>query len=161
MKGIKGFLLLTLIYYVNGECTVDDECKLKGLCLYLVIRLIGNWVTNLLISSRFIFTEKFGADPHNKQVGESQLANQIVALLEHYKQKDPLGIPGAPIPDPFPVPDMKKSVGMGTLTMKKTLAYGFSKFRIKSINFDVNKLLVSLVWFGLAWMHSHFLKLSK
>lgn len=80
---------------------------------------------------------------HNKNVAESQMSAQILALLDHYKQKDPLGIPNAPIPDPFPVPKTKQSVGVGTLTMIDTLAYGFSKFRIKSINIDVNSLIVS------------------
>lgn len=40
-------------------------------------------------------------------MAENVLSNQIIALLEHYKQKDPLGIPGAPVPDPFPVPYTK------------------------------------------------------
>lgn len=76
-------------------------------------------------------------------MAEGQLSAQIFALVEHYKQKDPLGIPNAPIPDPFPVPDMKQSIGMGTLSMRNTLAHGFSKFRIKSINVDVNSMIVS------------------
>lgn len=63
-------------------------------------------------------------------------------MLEHYKQVDPVGLPGAPIPDPFPVPKVKKSVGMGTLTMTNTLAYGMSKFRLKSIKTDLNALIV-------------------
>lgn len=40
---------------------------------------------------------------HNRNVAESKLAMQIMALIEHYKQKDPKGLPNAPIPDPFPV----------------------------------------------------------
>lgn len=73
---------------------------------------------------------------------QNQLSAQIFSLIEHYKQVDPVGLPGAPIPDPFPVPDVKKSIGMGTLTMKNTLAYGFSKFRIKNIEMDLNGLMV-------------------
>lgn len=71
------------------------------------------------------------------------MSAQILALLDHYKQNDPLGIPNAPIPDPFPVPTTKQSVGMGTLTMIDTFAHGLSKFRIKSINIDVKSLIVS------------------
>lgn len=80
---------------------------------------------------------------HNKNVAENQLSAQIYALIEHYKQTDPLGIPGSPIPDPFPVPEVQKSLGFGTLTMRNALAYGFSKFRIKSIDLNVKSLTVS------------------
>lgn len=71
------------------------------------------------------------------------MSAQIIALLEHYKQKDPLGIPGAPVLDPLPVPYTKQSMGMATLTMKNASAYGLSKFRIKSVAVDVNELMVS------------------
>lgn len=81
-------------------------------------------------------------DSHNKIVAENRLSTQIFALIEHYKQIDPIGLPGAPVPDPFDVPDVSKSIGMGTLKMKNALAYGLSKFRIKSLSFDVNKLMV-------------------
>lgn len=79
----------------------------------------------------------------DKAAVENALTAQIYGLLEHYQQVDPVGIPGAPVPDPFPVPDVKKSIGMGTLSMKNTKAYGFSKFRIKSVKLDLNALKVS------------------
>lgn len=41
------------------------------------------------------------------------------------------------------MPPIKKSLGMGTLTMKDSMAYGFSKFRITSVAVDVNQLTVS------------------
>lgn len=81
-------------------------------------------------------------DSHNKNMAENRLSAQIFALVEHYKQIDPVGLPGAPVPDPFTVPDVSKSIGMGTLKMKNTMAYGLSKFRIKSLAFDVNQLMV-------------------
>lgn len=34
---------------------------------------------------------------HNKNVAENRLSSQIFALIEHYHQDDPLGIPGAPV----------------------------------------------------------------
>lgn len=66
-------------------------------------------------------------------------------MLEHYKQVDPVGLPGAPVPDPLPVPYTKQSMGMATLTMKNASAYGLSKFRIKSVAFDINQLMVKSV----------------
>ncbi|XP_037820487.1 uncharacterized protein LOC119609686 [Lucilia sericata] len=81
-------------------------------------------------------------DDHNIKATENRLAAQLYAVLEHYKQEDPLGFPGAPIPDPMDVPDMKKSLGMATLTMMKVKAYGLSKFRIASINADLKAMKV-------------------
>ncbi|XP_054741919.1 uncharacterized protein LOC129247060 [Anastrepha obliqua] len=81
-------------------------------------------------------------DEHNVRVTESRLAAQLFAVLEHYKQEDPLGFPGAPIPDPMEVPDIRKSVGMGTLSMSKVKAYGLSKFRIDSIDADLKEMVV-------------------
>ncbi|KAG4066754.1 hypothetical protein HA402_012821 [Bradysia odoriphaga] len=79
---------------------------------------------------------------YNKEVAENHLSAQIFALMEHFHQADPIGLPGAPVPDPFAVPDVKKSVGIGTLTLQNTLAYGMSKFRLKYIKTDLNKLTV-------------------
>lgn len=78
-------------------------------------------------------------------MAESQISLQIIALLEHYKQKDPIGMPGNLIADPFPVPDSSQSILMGsTLTTTGALAYGLSKFRIKNIALDVYQMLVRL-----------------
>lgn len=65
--------------------------------------------------------------------------------MDHYKQVDPIGLPNVPVPDPFPVPDVKRSIGMGTLQMKNTKAYGMSKFRLKSIKTDLNALTVGYI----------------
>lgn len=72
------------------------------------------------------------------------MTKQIYALLDHYKQEDPVGLPNVPVPDPFPVPDVKNSFAVGTLYLKNTNAYGMSKFRLKSIKTDLNELTVSL-----------------
>lgn len=69
----------------------------------------------------------------------------MYALLEHYKQEDPIGIPGVPIPDPMPVPDTKKSLTFGTnLEMTNSFAYGLSKFRLKYLKTDLKALMVSV-----------------
>lgn len=82
---------------------------------------------------------------HNQDVAENKLSDQIIALLEHYKQKDPLGMPGKLVADPFPVPDSEQSLPMGsTLTTTDALAHGLSKFRIKNIALDVYQMLVRL-----------------
>lgn len=75
---------------------------------------------------------------------ENRLALQLYAIIDHYKQEDPIGFPGAPIPDPMNVPDIKKSLGMATLNMMKIQAYGLSKFRISSINADLEAMRVTI-----------------
>lgn len=82
-------------------------------------------------------------DDHNVRVTENRLAAQLFAILEHYKQEDPIGFPGAPIPDPMEVPDMRKSIGMGTLSMMKVKAYGLSQFRIDSVKADLKEMRVN------------------
>lgn len=82
-------------------------------------------------------------DDHNIKVGENRVAAQIFAVLDHYKQDDPVGLPGIPIPDPMPIPDIRKSLGMATLNMKKVYAYDLSKFRIKYIKGDLKDMKVN------------------
>lgn len=77
---------------------------------------------------------------HNAKVAESRLSAQVFAIVEHFKQVDPIGLPGAPVPDPMSIPDIKKSLPMATLTMKNVKAYGLSKFRIKYTKVDLNAL---------------------
>ncbi|XP_055839404.1 uncharacterized protein LOC129907309 [Episyrphus balteatus] len=81
-------------------------------------------------------------DEHNVQVTENRLAAQLFAVLEHYKQPDPVGLPNVPIPDPMKVPDMVKSLGMATLRMKNVQAHGLSQFRIKYLNADLKEMKV-------------------
>ncbi|XP_055916109.1 uncharacterized protein LOC129948969 [Eupeodes corollae] len=81
-------------------------------------------------------------DEHNVQVTENRLAAQLFAVLEHYKQPDPVGLPDVPIPDPMKVPDMVKSLGMGTLKMMNVQAHGLSQFRIKYLNVNLKEMKV-------------------
>lgn len=81
-------------------------------------------------------------DDHNVQVTENRVAAQLFAVLEHYKQPDPVGLPNVPIPDPMLVPDMAKNIGMATLKMKNVQAHGLSQFRIKYLNADLNNMKV-------------------
>ena len=45
-------------------------------------------------------------------IAQKKLSDQVREILEHYKQEDPVGIPGAPIPDPMPIPDMRHSFSL-------------------------------------------------
>lgn len=81
-------------------------------------------------------------DEHNVQVTENRLAAQLYAVLDHYKQPDPVGLPNVPIPDPMTVPDMTKNIGMATLKMKNVQAHGLSQFRIKYLNANLREMKV-------------------
>ncbi|XP_012270232.1 uncharacterized protein LOC105694290 [Orussus abietinus] len=76
--------------------------------------------------------------------GEQRLGDQILAILKHYQQEDPIGLPGAPIPDPMPVPDMKHSFSMYTMNFRNTSVYGLSKFRIEHIRSELALMQVSV-----------------
>ena len=52
-----------------------------------------------------------------------------------------------PVPDPMPIPEIKKSLSLATLHMKNIQAHGMSKFRIKYINSNLNDMKVNMRWF--------------
>lgn len=156
--------------------------RLRHKCLWYRWFVIGNdsnlssnWKQLLSIFFSFLLwiqnnSDQSTKDQHNRNVAESQISTQIIALLEHYKQKDPVGIPGNFIADPLPgkstvkfqkkreensflfrffliwrtpVPDSKQSLPMASiLRTTDALAYGLSKFRIKNIALDVYQMLV-------------------
>ncbi|XP_054010122.1 uncharacterized protein LOC128893298 [Hylaeus anthracinus] len=89
--------------------------------------------------------------PHGKNdttteiaLGEKRLGDHIRAILKHYQQDDPVGLPGAPIPDPMPVPDMKHSFSMYTMNFKQINVYGLSKFRIVRMESELALMQVSV-----------------
>ncbi|XP_073947386.1 uncharacterized protein [Choristoneura fumiferana] len=76
--------------------------------------------------------------------GEKKMSELILEMLEHFKKPDPVGVPGADIPDPYPVPDMRQSVSFGTnMDFKNTLVHGISKFRILHIDAEIGKMEVN------------------
>lgn len=74
--------------------------------------------------------------------GETKMSESILAILEHFKQPDPVGLPGAEIPEPYPVPDMKQTLSFATLYFKNTAVYGISKFKILHINAEMSSMEV-------------------
>lgn len=70
------------------------------------------------------------------------MSEQLLLILEHFKKPDPVGLPGAEIPDPYPVPDMKQSLSFATVNFKNTAVYGISKFKIVSVNVEIGAMEV-------------------
>ncbi|KAJ8918627.1 hypothetical protein NQ315_013133 [Exocentrus adspersus] len=73
---------------------------------------------------------------------EKKISDTILAMLEHFKQPDPVGLPGAPIPDPMDIPEMKHSFSVGRMTFFNVKLYGLKKFRIDHINADISAMKV-------------------
>ncbi|XP_072388618.1 uncharacterized protein [Diabrotica undecimpunctata] len=78
--------------------------------------------------------------PNQTLTSEKKLSETLLEVLNHYKQPDPLGIPGAPIPDPMPLPDMTKSFSVGRMFFKNMKLHGLKKFRIQHLMVDVTKM---------------------
>lgn len=76
--------------------------------------------------------------------GEKKMSENILAILEHFKQADPVGLPGVPVPEPLPVPDMKQTLNIATIYFKNTAVYGISKFRILYVNAEMGAMEVSI-----------------
>lgn len=84
------------------------------------------------------------ATPQQVAEGEKRLSEQVQEVLRHFEQDDPVGLPGAPVPDPMDIPDMKQSFSVATMTFKKVKVYGLSKFRIEYIRSDLTAMQVSV-----------------
>lgn len=118
------FLICALICILKVECSYDEDEKIDS-------------------QEEDYPTLNTNLDEHNVHVTENRLAAQLFAVIEHYKQPDPVGLPNVPIPDPMTVPDMVKNIGMATLKMKNVQAHGLSQFRIQYLNADLNEMKVN------------------
>lgn len=73
---------------------------------------------------------------------EKKLSEYVLKILEHYKQKDPIGIPGAPVPDPLSIPPLAHSFSAGKMNFKDVQLYGLSKFRLDHVNANIAEMKV-------------------
>ncbi|KAF5274621.1 hypothetical protein FQA39_LY07233 [Lamprigera yunnana] len=81
----------------------------------------------------------------NKEIlesGEKKISEYVHAIVEHYKKKDPIGLPGVPIPDPLDIPPMAHSFSVGKMNFENVKLYGLSKFRIDHITANLAKMQV-------------------
>jgi len=73
---------------------------------------------------------------------ELSLDAKIRKIVDHFKQDDPLGIPGVPIPDPKAIPDIEKDVTGAKIILRDAQMYDMSKFRIDYVRTDLKDLKV-------------------
>lgn len=76
--------------------------------------------------------------------GEQKMSDYILQLLDHFKKPNPVGFPGAKIPEPYYVPDIKHSIPVGTMYFKNTTLYGVSKFRILHVEAEIGAMEVCI-----------------
>jgi len=76
-------------------------------------------------------------------VVRDKLSEQIRKVLRHYQTPNPLGFPGAPIPDPMKIPPMKKNFGLADMTFFNMTVYGLSKFKVEHVKTDLKNMQVS------------------
>jgi hypothetical protein len=76
------------------------------------------------------------------EVVKDKLSEQIRKILRHYQRPDPVGFPGAPIPDPLSIPPMNKDFGMAYMTFKNMTVHGLSKFKVENVNTDLKNMRV-------------------
>ncbi|KAF0772364.1 Uncharacterized protein FWK35_00013791 [Aphis craccivora] len=76
------------------------------------------------------------------EVVKDKLSEQIRKILRHYQRPDPVGFPGAPIPDPLSIPPMNKDFGMAVMTFKNMTVHGLSKFKVEHVNTDLKNMRV-------------------
>ena len=69
-------------------------------------------------------------------------------MLEHFKQDDPRGLPGLPIPDPMPIPDFEGQFTMAKIKFSEALLHGLSQFRIEHVRTDLRDMKV---WVGFSF----------
>lgn len=82
---------------------------------------------------------------HNEKVAENRLSTQVLAVVDHFKQPDPVGIPGAPVPEPMVVPEIVHRFSVGKMKMTNVSIYGLSKFRIKYSKIDLNSMKATAI----------------
>ncbi|GBP66850.1 hypothetical protein EVAR_98804_1 [Eumeta japonica] len=75
--------------------------------------------------------------------GEKKISEQILKVLEHFKQPNPEGLPGANLPDPYPVPNMRHTFSMVSMYFENVALHGINKFRIIYVNAEVASMEVN------------------
>ncbi|BES90986.1 Haemolymph juvenile hormone Hypothetical protein protein (JHBP) [Nesidiocoris tenuis] len=75
---------------------------------------------------------------------QTSISKHVIEVMEHWKQPDPVGIPGAPIPDPMPIPDLRHAKSLATLVLKNATVRGLSQFRVDQLYSDLAVMQVEI-----------------
>lgn len=76
---------------------------------------------------------------NDENVTPNPMAQQLFAVIDHYKNPDPIGLPIS-IPDPIVVDQaIEQKISVGTLVMKDVKVFGVSQFRIQNVTVEMDK----------------------
>ena len=79
----------------------------------------------------------------NGKTPSDPMAKQVFAIIDHFKNPDPIGLP-VPIPDPIEMPEpIDQSMSFGKLSMKDVKVIGVSKFRIQNTTVEIDKKMAA------------------
>lgn len=71
---------------------------------------------------------------------ESPMGKQLFAIIDHFKDPDPIGLPIVPIPDPIESNQpVEQNINVGKLVMRDVKVYGVSQFRIQNVTVEMDK----------------------
>lgn len=88
---------------------------------------------------------------------EQKLSNRVLAVLEHYQQEDPVGLPGTNIPDPMPIPPLKHTFPVATMNFKDVLVSGLSKFKMVHMRSDIDKMQMDVeLWIDALLVYGNY-----
>lgn len=87
------------------------------------------------------------------EIVKDKLSEQIRKILKHYQQPNPTGFPGAPIPDPLNLPDLRKSLGIVDMVLNNITVHGLSKFEVDQINVNMKNMTVRIFFRVLKYMN--------
>uniref|UniRef100_A0A0K8T2S0 Bactericidal permeability-increasing protein n=1 Tax=Lygus hesperus TaxID=30085 RepID=A0A0K8T2S0_LYGHE len=80
--------------------------------------------------------------PQPSEEDKTKLSHQIRAALKYYKDYRKVAVPGADVPDPFPVPNFSKKMGGTPFSFFNTTMHGMSNYEIVHINTNLEKMQV-------------------
>uniref|UniRef100_A0A182MLU0 Hemolymph juvenile hormone binding protein n=1 Tax=Anopheles culicifacies TaxID=139723 RepID=A0A182MLU0_9DIPT len=102
------------------------------------------WINLICVISVAVCAPDDPKHGHGLQAaGEMALSEQLFAIIDLYKQEDPVGLPGATIPDPMPIPEIKQSFSFAKMHLRNVLAHGMSRFRIRFFRTELNSMSVT------------------
>ncbi|XP_045482041.1 uncharacterized protein LOC123686103 [Harmonia axyridis] len=103
----------------------------------ILVLLIKNSIVHSDQSEESYTTEII---PQEDFLSGRNISDDILLILDHYKQNDPVGLPGAAVPDPLSVPSFSHKFQIGRMHFENVKIYGLKKFRINFMKANLAKM---------------------
>lgn len=104
--------------------------------------LINNLYKDVLRNCYLKISDETTAIGQNLE-NEEKMSQSILKIIKHYKQPSPKDLPGATFTDPYPIPDVRQSLGFASsLVFSEMALHGVNNYRIPYIRADIGKMKV-------------------